>query len=222
MMTLFPGQRNHAMTLLDLLVVLAVIGILAVMILPALMKAKAHDARIRCISNLKQIGLSYRIWEGDHNNFYPQAISRTNGGTMEFITGANAFRHFQIISNVLVTPHVLICPAESDATRITATNFSNLSNRNLSYFVGIVANESNANMILSGDRNLTNGTQVRNAILDLTTNTPAGWTRKIHNKIGNTLLADGSVQMVNISGLRAQVAFTGFAANRIQMPILGP
>lgn len=210
------------MTLLDLLVVLAVIGILAVMLLPALMKAKAHDARIRCISNLKQIGLAYRIREGDHNNFYPQAISRTNGGTMEFITGANAFRHFQIMSNELFTPRILICPAESDPIRIIATNFSYLSNRNLSYFVGIVANESSANMILSGDHNLTNGTPVKNGILELATNNPGGWTRKIHNKVGNTVLADGSVQMVNNSGLQRLAAGSGWATNRLQMPVLGP
>jgi len=210
------------MTLLDLLVVLAVIGVLAAMIMPALTKAKAHDSRIQCINNLKQIGLAYRIWEGNHGNQYPQAICETNGGTMEFTTGANAFRHFQIMSNELSTPMILICPAESDATRFVAKNFSNLSNRNLSYFVGVVENDSNANLILSGDHNLTNGTAVENGILELTTNSPAGWTRKMHNKTGNTVLADGSVMQVNTSGLRVQVAITGLATNRLQMPIVGP
>ena len=210
------------MTLLDLLVVLAIIGILAALILPAFIKAKAHDSRIRCINNLKQIGLAYRIWEGNHGNFYPQAISETNGGTSEFTTGPNAFRHFQVMSNELATPLILICPAESDSDRFVATNFSNFSNWNLSFFVGIVSNDANPSLILSGDHNIVNGTKLKNGILELTTNDPAAWTRGMHNKIGDIALADGSVQQTSISGLQRVVVETGVPTNQIQMPIVGP
>ena len=139
---------------------------------------------------------------------------------MEFITGAHAFRHFQIMSNELSTPRVLLCPADNDDRSIAATNFINFNNSNISFFVGIVANESNATMILGGDHNITNGTTLRNGLLDLTTNHPAVWTREIHNKVGNILLADGSVQQLSISGLQQTVANTGIATNRIQMPIV--
>jgi prepilin-type processing-associated H-X9-DG protein len=141
---------------------------------------------------------------------------------MEFVTGMNAFRHFQVMSNELWTPKILVCPAESGWTEKCATNFTAFSNSNISYFVGIVPNDNNTNLILSGDQNITNGTVIKNGILTLTTNEPAGWTSKFHDKVGNILLADGSVQGDGNTELRQQIARTGIATNRVQMPVLGP
>jgi hypothetical protein len=153
---------------------------------------------------------------------YPMHVAGTNGGTMDFITGPNVFRHFQVMSNELSTPFILICPAEYDRNRFVATNFAQLSNSNISYFVGMDANETNPQLILAGDRNLTNGTPIRNGILELTTNAPTGWTAEMHREVGNIALADGSVQQVTTMGLRTAVENTGMATNHLQMPILGP
>jgi hypothetical protein len=142
---------------------------------------------------------------------------------MEFTTGLNAWRHFQIMSNELSTPKVLFCPAETDRTRFIATNFTWLNNSNLSFFVSVDAsNETYPQTILSGDHNITNGIAVKNGLLELTTNQLAGWTSEMHDKVGNVGLADGSVQQVSITGLRTTVENTGLATNRLQMPILNP
>ena len=53
---------------------------------------------------------------------------------MEFNTGADTFRHFQVMSNELSTPKILACPAD---TRAAANNFFRLKNQNVSYFVGL-------------------------------------------------------------------------------------
>jgi prepilin-type processing-associated H-X9-DG protein len=206
----------------ELFVVMAVIAVFAMMIdFPAPSHAKARALRIQCVNNLKQNGLAFRVWESDHGDNYPMAIPETNGGTMGFTTGPNAWRHFQLMSNELSTPKSLICPA--DDSRMPATNFVFLSNSNLSFFIGIeVANETNPRMILSGDHNITNGTPVKNGVLELTTAHPAAWTSEMHNKVGNIALADGSVQQVSIVDLHAVVANTGLATNRLQMPILAP
>jgi hypothetical protein len=162
------------------------------------------------------------VWEGDHNDKYPAAVSVTNGGAMELMSGPNAWKYFQVMSNELSTPKVLLCPMESDPQRFVATNFEFLNNSNLSFFVGVDAAETNVNSILSGDHNLTNGTALKNGLLKLMAGQPIGWTKEMHNQVGNIVLADGSVQQVSSMGLQNAVASTGLVTNVLNMPVLGP
>ena len=209
------------MTLIEVFVVVVVVGFLTFIVFGQLNR-RPIGMQINCVNNLKQTGLAVRVWEGDNNDKYPWQIPATNRGTMDFITGPNAFRHLQIMSNELSTPKVVICPLESDRGRFVATNFTAFCNSNVSFFIGVDSSETNAMMLLAGDHNITNGTPVRNGILNLTTNHLSGWTAEVHNKVGNIAMADGSVQQVSIAGLQTSVANTGVASNRLQMPILGP
>jgi prepilin-type processing-associated H-X9-DG protein len=215
-------KRHRGMTLVEVIVVMAVVMVLIAMLLPALSRPHATNCYISCVNNLKQVGLCCRIWEGDHGDKYPWAVSQTNGGTMEFTSGPNAFRHFQVMSNELSTPKTVMCPAETDKDRLVATNFQNFNNSNISFFVGIQAVETNPMMILAGDHNITNGISIRNGLLDLTTNSLARWTSEVHKNVSNVALADGSVQMLTIAGLRATIANTGLSTNWLQMPVLAP
>jgi hypothetical protein len=225
------------MTLMDLCVIIAVIAVLLFMLWPRSMaQSTTRSTRIQCVNNLKQVGLAYQTWAGDHEDKYPMELPKTNGGTMSFVTGQNAFRHFQVMSNELNIPKLLICPAETDRVREAATNFGLLSNSNLSYFVGVDANEASITVMLSGDHNLTNGTPVKNGVLELIPTKPAGWTAEMHKRVGNVLQPDGSVQQMSPSILREAVAgprviITGpqtmvrdpiAFTNHLQMPILNP
>ena len=58
-------------TLLELLVVLAVIGVLAAVLGPALSNAKAEAQRVRCINNLRQLGLALHLYSSDNAFHYP-------------------------------------------------------------------------------------------------------------------------------------------------------
>ena len=206
--------------MIELFVVFAAVAVLAALYLPGRCKDCSGSTRIRCVNNLRQTGLAFRIWAGDQTTAFPMARSTTNGGTMEFTSGPNSFRHFQVMSNELSTPKVVFCPSETDRDRVVATNFFNFNNSNISFFVGVAANESRPTMILSGDHNITNGISIRNGLLDLITNRPAGWTKEMHNKVGNVVLADGSVQQLSISGLRPIVTNTGLPTNWLQMPVV--
>ena len=91
------GFLQPGFTLIKLLEVIAIIGILASLLLPALSKAKEKAQRIRCIANVKQILLSTHLYINDYNDTLPYSswshatynvpnwcYARVNGGTPEF------------------------------------------------------------------------------------------------------------------------------------------
>ena len=174
-------KPSKAFTLIELLVVIAIIAILAALLLPALAKAKAAARRAQCITNMKQIGLAFKVWEGDHGDKYPTQVSTAKWGAMENIVnwvspsshaaGYGMTNVFCAMSNELSTPKNCNCPADiSQATGpgdtpgagvpITgpicsvATNWTGFAPWNLSYFVSGNSSDNYPKMVLIGDRNI--------------------------------------------------------------------
>jgi prepilin-type N-terminal cleavage/methylation domain-containing protein len=183
-------KQKSAFTLIELLVVIAIIAILAAMLLPALAAAKRKAQKINCVNNLKEVGLAFRVWEGDNGDKYPMAVSSASGGASEYVahagpavagtpatTAENPGMVFMMMSNELGTAKILYCT--SDNYHSTAsTNFSYLSllgnnyaspmsrqsaAGKISYFVSGDATETDPQMIMTGDENIGSQAATANA-----------------------------------------------------------
>ena len=196
MKTLRSKVWDAAFTLIELLVVIAIIAILAALLLPAVSQAKLRAKRIQCVDHLHQIGIGFHGFAHDHNSQFPMAVPTSAGGSLEYAQNSYqpsgefyfAFRHLQTLSGELVTPRLLICPAD---TRSPATNFATIKNDNVSYFVGLTASFAQPNSILAGDRNLTNDYTAPASLVQLGPNHALRWTAELHRFKGNLLFSDG-------------------------------
>ena len=184
----------------------------------------AKASRINCVSNLKQIGLAFRMWSNDHGDKFPMAlpVSGTNGGTMNFNLTGEVWRHFQIISNEINSPKVFVCPDDGQRSRTGDWSvFTN--NAHISYFVGLDADETMPQTILTGDRNMISPTvKPIKGVLNLTANDRVEWTKAMHNQAGNVGLADGSASEATSMQLskqfQAALVSTTQAVHRIALP----
>jgi len=211
-------QTNRGMTLLEAVVVIFSLTVLVIVMWPAL-APRPHRIRmmINCINNLKQTELAFKIWEGDHNDKYPMAVSATNGGAMEAAALGNAMTVFQVMSNELITPKVLVCPM--DKQRHWATNFNPLASSNVSYFVNVNVSEAFPQEVMIGDDNLkVAGLRAKSGLVDIASNTPVFWAAPRHALLGNVGLADGSVQEINNVTLANWLHSTNFTTVRLAIP----
>jgi prepilin-type N-terminal cleavage/methylation domain-containing protein/prepilin-type processing-associated H-X9-DG protein len=225
-----PNSFLRAFTLIELLIVVACLGILAALLLPAF--APATNCSFGCVNNLKQMGVAFRTWALDNRDNYPPQISIANGGTMELVNSGVVFSHFQVMSNELSTPKILVCPDDASRQTLTATTFASAvpsgspyaipftNDIQVSYFIGVDAQDTRPAMFLSGDANLgIEGTALKSGLQSFSTNSQVAWFRPRHEngKKGNIGLADGSVKVFNTSELRQALRESG-VTNRLAIP----
>lgn len=232
-------RSRRGMTIVEFIVVVAVLFVVAAMVLPNFERRRPPAYRIKCVNNLKNVGMAFRIFATDHDDRFPMDVSSTSGGSKEFVDDRNQiWRHFLVLSNELSTPKLVLCP--KDAERIEATAFATnrpatgsaqsfvpfASNTNISYFIGVQATETNPDSLLAGDRNLTNDMPFLRyhipAVRSLGTNHTAqrgvGFDHHIHAHAGNILMGDTSVQQLDTRRLRQALRESGDIHNRIAKP----
>jgi len=113
-------ERARAFTLVELLVVIAVIGIVAALLLPALARSKDSARRAQCASNLHQFGLATQMyWDDNNGQCFGYVFGTTNVGQVYWFgwlgQGAEGERPFDPTQGALY-PYmpaggVEICPS---------------------------------------------------------------------------------------------------------------
>ena len=202
--------------------------------------------KIKCTSNLKNVGLGFRIFATDNGDLYPMSVPDAQGGSAsaaDLRAGVTlVYRHFLSFSNELQTPKIVLCPSDG-LGRVEGVNWSTnrtrganaaqcfAGNSSVSYFVGFEADETLPQSLLSGDRNITNSdrTDISKGIvfrfrMRARRNDPPCLllsqvgTKNIHDTAGNVALGDGSVQAFSTSKLREGIRDIGLQEVQIAVP----
>jgi hypothetical protein len=93
----------------DLLTVVAVLGVLTALLLPALGKAK-KPFRIPCVNNLREVGLALRIWSNESGGKFPWQVTANHGGSTEASVQTRGFGVFEFASNPTKTMRRFLGP----------------------------------------------------------------------------------------------------------------
>jgi len=132
-------------TLVELLVVIAIVAVMASVLLPTLARGKSQAQSTRCLSNLKQLQLGWRMYVDDNNDQLPPNISRLTFPNQANVTGAWVLGNAKLDTNTtniqagilfpyIKSAEVYRCPAD------TSTVIGSLSRRTRSYSIELWLN----------------------------------------------------------------------------------
>lgn len=93
MVALSPSQQRRALTLVEVLVVFAIVAVLTGLLLAAVPQVRKSAERIECAANLHQIGLAFQMYRDNHGGQFP-AAARVPSVTPELPSIAQALETY--------------------------------------------------------------------------------------------------------------------------------
>ena len=213
-------RNSSAFTRVELLALVAALGLLALCTWPALAGSRGDAQRATCFNNLRQIAHGAQLWAGDHGERIPWLTPIAEGGTFTNNLHASA-AWFELLtfSNELSSPRLLACPADEGvkvasawlggAGALTATGYRQNS---LSYMLGLHADLKFPKSMLCADRNV-RASRILNCGITFVLGSASldgldqamGWTNAVHGFSGHIVTVDGVVSYTGTAGLRQNI-----------------
>jgi len=117
-------MRRRAYTLVELLTVIGIIALLAALLFPVFATARGKAREITCLSNLRQIGMSIRMYSQDYDELYPYAVDPTDRYTPQIWSGFPEFQAqipfmpmlHEALQPYIKSPEIFHCPADTGYT----------------------------------------------------------------------------------------------------------
>ena len=106
-------MKKRAFTLIEILVVVAIIALLAAIIFPTFARVRENGRAIACVSNLKQIGMALNMYAEDNNGFHPIAGADISWNAIDPVTKNGPW--MQQMQEYLKSTKVLKCPSDGDS-----------------------------------------------------------------------------------------------------------
>ena len=191
--------RRTGYTLVEVLTVCAIIGIVAALAMPSMVRTITKARRTKCANNLRQIGIAFSGFAHDHQDQYPHQTPAAEGGAREqnlsspVLNGMYVLNPaaFQTVSAGFKSPQVVICPA----TRHWVSSFNQLNATNLCYALNLLAESGSATVPLASDSHLLGDWRLlMTSSVDRNRNLTI-FNASRHEGRGNVVFGDGHVEL---------------------------
>jgi prepilin-type N-terminal cleavage/methylation domain-containing protein/prepilin-type processing-associated H-X9-DG protein len=96
-------RKNTSFTLIEVLIVIAIISVLAAMLMPTLRNARLSALDIKCASNQRQIHMAIMLYLNDHDNVYPSPLAWNE-----------QYRQIYLFSNIITPLTFFRCPLSNN------------------------------------------------------------------------------------------------------------